>query len=235
MLKVSWFGWLQKQWHLFPQDCPWATWASGMSQVKTGAGWGLDCLTAGSFLPTQQTMKKHYNFIYLGNQGCSDSQTDSLNEWKKMPILNPSCGTRMRLLSPSTVSRKTGEIQRAISPALSLSLLSVCFYSFPKQLDFRTKRIGTMLWVSWLFSVVSPWPCLYSNRAFCTQYMRLNWRQILLQSHILNRHQPSLPLHCSNRISCHVVPLLWRSACALLQHSHLSPVTLCRAGLQIVL
>lgn len=32
-------------------------------------------------------------------------------------------------------------------------LPSVCFCFFPKQLDFQTKRIGTLLWVSWLFSV----------------------------------------------------------------------------------
>lgn len=56
----------------------------------------------------------------------------------------------------------------------------------------------------------SPWPFLYPNRGFCTQYMRLNRGQILLQSHVLNRHQPSLPLHSSSRIACQVVPLLQR-------------------------
>lgn len=72
---------------------------------------------------------------------------------------------------------------------------------------------------------MSPWPFLYSNRGFCMQYMRLNRGQILLQSHVLNRHQPSFPLHCSSRILCQVVPFLRRSGCAL-QQSHLSPLTL---------
>lgn len=85
-------------------------------------------------------MKKKFDFIYPGNQGCSDSQNGSLNEEKKrMYILNPFCGTHMCLLSPYKMSRKTEKIQQQICPALPLSSFSV-FLFLSKTVRFPDKE-----------------------------------------------------------------------------------------------
>lgn len=99
-------------------------------------------------------MKKHYDFIYPGDQGCSDSQTGSLNEEKKKAYfwtlsVEQTCTCSLLLKYHQGKLRKFSKKCVLSFPCLP----SVCFCFFPKQLDFQTKRIGTLLWVSWLFSV----------------------------------------------------------------------------------
>lgn len=114
-----------------------------------------------------------------------------------------------------------------------LVYLQCVFVSFQNRQISGQRELGLCFEFLGSSLFMSPWLFLYSNRGFCMQYMRLNRGQILLQSRVLNRHQPSLPLHCSSRISCQVVPLLQRSDYAL-QQSHLS-TGLCRAELWSVL
>lgn len=84
-------------------------------------------------------MKKHYDFIYPGDQGCSDSQTGSLNEEKNKKhifeffLWNHTCICSLLLHQGR---RRKGKLRKFSKKCVLCSpcLLSVCFCFFPKQL-----------------------------------------------------------------------------------------------------
>lgn len=91
--------------------------------------------------------------------------------------------------------------KKSVLPFLCLPL--VCFCFFPKQLNFRTKRIGTLLWVSWLFSVhVSLAIPLFKQRLLYAVYEVEPTANIITVSY--SESTPAKPPFCTALAGFHV-------------------------------
>lgn len=161
-------------------------------------------------------MKKHYDFIYPGDQGCSDSQTGSLNGKKKIlkrHIFEPFLwNTHVLALSFLNIIKENWENAARNVFWAFLVYLQMCFCFFPKQWDFQTKRTGTLLWVSWLFSVhVSlAFPSFKQRLLYIVYEVELRANIITVScSELTPTKPPSAVLQQDFMSSCSPAPEVW--------------------------
>lgn len=159
-------------------------------------------------------MKKTLWF-YLSRRPRLLWQPDWFPEWekkKKAYFWTLSWNTHVLALSFLNIIKENWENAARNVFWAFLVYLQMCFCFFPKQWDFQTKRTGTLLWVSWLFSVhVSLAIPLFKQRLLYVVYeveLRANIITVSC-SELTPTKPPSAVLQQDFMSSCSPAPEVW--------------------------